>query len=951
MLIILEKLRRIEEELLSLKDRQKISDYRLILKLNMSANLYIVTDAISNAEISDMVKDEKIDVDIEFLSLADFEADDYYKSLFEKTDPLDLGLRRSLSNIIEDDGDLQKDVSCPIISFYSYKGGVGRTTALALFASYYAIHYDKKVFIIDCDFEAPGLINFFGLSSEESSKNGIVEYLKDKEGLGDQINLRDGYTYEVSKNYAGDGEIHLLPAGNIFDDHNRFDYLEALARLDIHSTSTIVDQFQNIITDINKLFNPDVILIDSRTGFNDVFGIIANRLSNTVVGFFGNNIQNRPGLHFFINTLLRKKREVDLILVLSIISSSFTKALKAFNDEIDSYIQNSIEDDLESLPALPVFSLARYPSLEKIGTTDEDPDDFISIVNRKMLNDYNELFEKLVKTISRSTDRITAESIMEKVSEKPKEDERRTTKSASVREAHFHESDDITKLKHEILKQLLDNFPEPYAENIEFTEDFLHKEFYIRKCMEDIFNQDKFVLLGSKGTGKTAFYQALRQNDFFSKLRGKAQKNHMDYKVINIITLEGEKAGDRNKFFDVSANISQSDINDPDFFYNRFWRVYIWHAIRIDDGKTGYTSSVQVPPMKNDAATAKFFKEYIYQEDKFEIIENDLYAIDKHLKSNDQYLIITFDQLDKVVKPGLWSTAISPLIKFCQTRNYDRISPKLFLRRDLFNKLGNLTNKASLEKQSINLEWTREELYAFFFKVIFSQCQDTFFDYAKQTDKISKDDLNQIIKRVQRKNSYNQLPPDVYLLKPLVKIFFGEYAGKSGETYDWIYTNLKNADGTISLRPFLDMIKFAVEIQYEKPFLNKDQFPLLPSKCLMNASVREKSVEGHFIDLAKEEGNEYLKVIIEDIRDNKVPDNLKRSPLMEHDFESLMTNIISRHQDLLKNVPLRELEEALTLNGIMFVKYVRGGKKQYTFVYLYKYYLGLRSPRRNELNH
>jgi len=945
MLIILEKLRRIEEKLLSLKDFQKISDYRLILKLNMSANLYIVTDAISNAEISEMVKDEKIDIDIETLSLAEFESDDYYKSLFDRTEPLDLGLRRSLSNIIDDDGDMEKNFSCPIISFYSYKGGVGRTTALALFASYYATHYAKKVFIIDCDFEAPGLINFFGLSSEENPRNGIVEYLKDKEGLGDQINLRDGYTYEISKNYAGDGEIHLLPAGNIFDDHNRFDYLEALARLDIHGTSTIVDQFQNTITDINKLFNPDVILIDSRTGFNDVFGIIANRLSNTVVGFFGNNIQNRPGLHFFINTLLRKKREVDLILVLSIISSSFTKALKAFNDEIESYIQNSIEDDLESLPVLPVFSLARYPSLEKIGTSDEDPDDFISIVNRKMLNDYNELFEKLVKTVSRSTDRIAGEATMEKTpSEKREVDEGQATKAPGKDQSD--KSDDITKLKQEILKQLSDNFPEPYAENIEFTEDFLHKEFYIRKCMEDIFNQDKFILLGSKGTGKTAFYQALRQNDFFSKLRGKAQKNHTNYKVINIITLEGEKAGDKNKFFDVSANISQSDIKDPDFFYNRFWRVYIWSAIRIDDSKTGFVSSVQAPSMKSDAVTAKFFKECIYQEEKFEAIENELYAIDKHLKSNDQYLIITFDQLDKVVKPSLWSTAISPLIKFCQIWNYDRISPKLFLRRDLFNKLGNLTNKASLEKQAINLEWTQEELYAFFFKVIFSQCQDTFFKYAKITEKISEDDLGQIVKSIKKKNSYNQLPPDIYLLKPLVKVFFGEYAGKSGETYDWIYTNLKNADGTISLRPFLDMIKFAVEIQYKQPFLNKDQFPLLSSKCLMHASVREKSVEGHFIDLAKEEGNEYLKVIIEDIRDNKVPDNLKMSPLMEDDFESLMTDIINRHQDLLKDVPLRELEDALKLNGIIFVKYVRGGKKQYTFVYLYKYYLGLRSPRK-----
>jgi len=53
-------------------------------------------------------------------------------------------------------------------------------------------------------------------------------------------------------------------------------------------------------------YEPDVILIDLGTGFNDIFGIIANKLSNTIVGFFGNNTQNKPGLHFFLNTLLRK---------------------------------------------------------------------------------------------------------------------------------------------------------------------------------------------------------------------------------------------------------------------------------------------------------------------------------------------------------------------------------------------------------------------------------------------------------------------------------------------------------------------------------------------------------------------------------------------------------------------------------------------------------------------
>ena len=138
---------------------------------------------------------------------------------------------------------------------------------------------------------------------------------------------------------------------------------------------------------------------------------LQSELSNTIVGFFGNNTQNKPGLHFFLNTLLRKSRNVNLILVLSIISSSIdfqknicrqtsevletlevfreviylnvyiSKNLKAFKNTIENYIQNDIGDDLDSLPALSMFSILRNVSLEKIGTDEEDYEDFVMLIN------------------------------------------------------------------------------------------------------------------------------------------------------------------------------------------------------------------------------------------------------------------------------------------------------------------------------------------------------------------------------------------------------------------------------------------------------------------------------------------------------------------------------------------------------------------------------------------
>jgi len=182
MLLALDRIRTLESKLNSYKKKGAIIDFRIILKLNMSINLYVVSDKLSEAELEPDINSSQLEVDLSIISKQDYESDEYYISLFKNTKHVDMGLRRSLTNVI--DVSVPSNIStAPIISFYSYKGGVGRSTALALFASYYSMHYGKKVFIIDCDFEAPGLTNFFGLEPVVRPRNGLVEYIKDKEAI------------------------------------------------------------------------------------------------------------------------------------------------------------------------------------------------------------------------------------------------------------------------------------------------------------------------------------------------------------------------------------------------------------------------------------------------------------------------------------------------------------------------------------------------------------------------------------------------------------------------------------------------------------------------------------------------------------------------------------------------------------------------------------------------
>ena len=52
------------------------------------------------------------------------------------------------------------ELNTPVTSFYSFKGGVGRTTATVLSALLLA-RQGKKVMIVDFDLEAPGLASIF----------------------------------------------------------------------------------------------------------------------------------------------------------------------------------------------------------------------------------------------------------------------------------------------------------------------------------------------------------------------------------------------------------------------------------------------------------------------------------------------------------------------------------------------------------------------------------------------------------------------------------------------------------------------------------------------------------------------------------------------------------------------------------------------------------------------
>ena len=136
-----------------------------------------------------------------------------------------------------------------IVTFYSYKGGVGRTQLIANIASYLCFHKKKNVLLIDWDLEAPGLHTFFNykpLNIEKGLIDLFIEYVKMAENERQieekdlpTINENNGYinTIALNEQYSKEiGKIDLIYAGNYNKNYsskiNNFNWFKFYELLD-----------------------------------------------------------------------------------------------------------------------------------------------------------------------------------------------------------------------------------------------------------------------------------------------------------------------------------------------------------------------------------------------------------------------------------------------------------------------------------------------------------------------------------------------------------------------------------------------------------------------------------------------------------------------------------------------------------------------------------------------
>ncbi len=177
------------------------------------------------------------------------------------------------------------------ITFYSYKGGVGRSLALANTAALLA-QRGRRVVLIDFDLEAPGLDSFEEFKSVVG-KQGVVEYVTEFKTSRRAPEI-SGFLHHCELPGKLRGKLWIMPAGKKDAAYNacrtKLDWAELYE-------SDLGEAFvENWKAAISRHCRPDYVFVDSRTGLTDVAGICTLHLPDLVVMLFGLNEQNVGGV-------------------------------------------------------------------------------------------------------------------------------------------------------------------------------------------------------------------------------------------------------------------------------------------------------------------------------------------------------------------------------------------------------------------------------------------------------------------------------------------------------------------------------------------------------------------------------------------------------------------------------------------------------------------------------
>lgn len=213
-----------------------------------------------------------------------------------------------------------------IVTFYSYKGGVGRSLFVANLSLFLARFAAKKVLTVDFDLEAPGLHYKYEATgvTVPPIEAGLVDTLHDY-----LFAEEPPATLPILDLWKGPdgGSVHFFPAGVA----PRTVYWDKLAKMDFHDLMRGEEGigsllFREVLEHIREQLAPDVVLVDARTGVTELGGAAAQIWAQEVLCLTLDQKEHLEGTRAVMRGIARHERTdgKGLIKVVPVLSRMHT---------------------------------------------------------------------------------------------------------------------------------------------------------------------------------------------------------------------------------------------------------------------------------------------------------------------------------------------------------------------------------------------------------------------------------------------------------------------------------------------------------------------------------------------------------------------------------------------------------------------------------------------------
>jgi len=175
----------------------------------------------------------------------------------------------------------------------------------------------KKVLVVDFDLEAPGL-DTFDLLKPRGNPRGLVDYVIGYLETGKAPDASE-YIHKSPRSNQEKGSIWIMPSGRNKSYESKVNLIDWIG---LYQNKDGYLLFEELKEQWRQKFNPDYVLIDSRTGHADTSGICTRQLPDSVVMLFFPNDQNLRGLTKVVEgigaeSLKKNGRKIKLHFVMS----------------------------------------------------------------------------------------------------------------------------------------------------------------------------------------------------------------------------------------------------------------------------------------------------------------------------------------------------------------------------------------------------------------------------------------------------------------------------------------------------------------------------------------------------------------------------------------------------------------------------------------------------------